>query len=167
MREDVQQRSYIGDVHLTTQLVDVEDSGESSGGKAVHSSVKSGASSLKIATRSSDFYTAYLRYTLQTASVMTTWWPMRPMMSGAAASGYSYRRMGGHLLCSPDQVSLRLAPGAVGMLYNAKECVEGTLRLAWENVRHLFSWNRLAHSLISQPGEQRGGSDGVRGASHD
>jgi hypothetical protein len=142
MREDVQQRSYIGDVHLTTQLVDVEDStGEATAGsKAVHSSVKSGTSSLKIATRSSDFYTAYLRFTLQKASVMTTWWPMRPMLSGAAASGYSYRRMGGHLLCSPDQVLLRLAPGAVGMLYNAKECVDGTLRLAWENVRYLCDY---------------------------
>eukprot|EP01034_Spumella_vulgaris_P025991 gene25991-32508_t len=138
MREDVQQRSYIGDVHLTTQLVDVEEladhSKQSGTDKTTPASQKSGASSLKIATRSSDFYTAYLRYTLQRASVMTTWWPMRPMMSGAAASGYSYRRMGGHLLCSPDQVLLKLAPGAVGMLYNAKECVDGTLRLAWENV---------------------------------
>ncbi len=118
----MQQRSYIGDLHLTTQLVDVEAC-------APLSAKDLGA--LKVSAPAAA-HTAFLRYTVRSAAAMSTWWPMKTLQAGSAAGSSS--ALSGHVLCGFQELSIRLAAGAVGLLQNAKECSEGLLRLPWENV---------------------------------
>lgn len=121
MDSRITEKAFIGEIHVITQLVDVELPGNSNGMGLKNKTV---ALRKRLSTRSPsmELANASLHCVLFRTSPLTTWWPMRVLSSTTAstttnslaqqASSRSlYARVyDGFLLCSPKAFLIKLDP---------------------------------------------------------
>eukprot|EP01038_Epipyxis_sp_PR26KG_P005386 gene5386-7469_t len=153
MAENLSNKTVLGDIFLTTQLVDVDitihqndNNSNNSNNNNNNNNNQTNKTRNNILTRKSVNQTAavvvnhsnqqqvaYLKYTLHDVVLAKTWWPIKALLNKNLSNGDT----GGYLLCSFDKLYFKLDAGASGILYNCKECHEGMITINFEEIEDI------------------------------
>ena len=128
MKENISQKQHLGDLHFTTQMVELSGVSNEVNMKADDTNK---INTLKSRKSGHPVNCIPLTLSCHRLTASNTWWPIRYLKHRNKDETIA---ISGYCLSSPHRFSISLAPNAPGNLLNCKEYSDRTVSVSWNKV---------------------------------